>query len=1078
MRMTKNNIVNWINKRVVSYRVSWDDIADYLDMAIDEINSYMSTKYPHVTAVLDEFAPEDKTYSFRASGTEIPFFPEKYFTSIVLPYAITQILTTDEEFTMIYSKYMSQYQESLFIMARDEMNNIPQQFIMAPKGVYFANPDPHFKENPERYFNEKIIMDVPKIRVTYSWGRFKDFIPSNVQTFVEKPLPIDPNAYEIGFKYMPVMMHGEGFSTFIVDENKRVLGVFLGWSLKDDNNAGEIINGLIQLNEDVTFYAVFDLDIVSFVYEGNGGTVHNWRPLYKTLSEVSGQKIYPMGGTASRRGYRFIGFSPNEVDYDEFIAQNEVSGESGFSEDELGIINDTEAEPSITFTAQWYRLVYNITFVGHKEGTMDYSGRKTQYMFGDEFDLDVPVPTESNPDEFIGWWDNPSFLGDPVTKIYESDYGDKTFYAKYNEDKFRIRFLKENGDVISETFYTKGSIPASPSAQTKEDAPDEESGLWFSFTFDGFKNEQGESPSIVVKNEDYIENFIKKPKYKTIEIEYNTDALTTDTLSFLIQKGDITGFTELFNKLKSEDKESYVDGPDTYIVNKFISGEIEYGMDEEEIQILDNITFSCEYTEVLVTMTVYKKEAGMTVNGTPIATISFPTGVSASTVEITAASLTGIVGELDGSYLQGFNEYDTGTEEETPLPSTIDENLNIVSYYGEEINPTFIKKITIFDYPSKTVIDGTITKEFFHKVGTTVNLTNLITETEGTSFLYQEIEDLYTDSEKENSAGASIVLSMDTILYAGNISKKVLEIVANFKSPIGTPATAIVKTLYPKDSPYPDLSVSNLTSPFYFLNAPAGKWRDGWSLTEGGTKLETITTATQTTAIGDTGRLDIHWKNNDLHDFVIIYKFETYDSSELLSCFSLNPDDKARPYDVFKHTFNYTHMGNVETLYTSYESFINALRDASLDYFTTTFHQTKQQSGYSFHSYRDPLNSDWINSFPLNVSLYYSENDIKYQDKEIEIIIRLVRNSSKFLRFRMSSFPNPSQPLSEHSTNFGDLVYDEEVFSNKIFVPYSISFDFVQLQSLNYIPTLNSGRTYALIGSPIYDRDIALYFEG
>jgi len=34
--------------------VNWEDLVDELDMGIEEINKYLSTKYPAVSEVLDE----------------------------------------------------------------------------------------------------------------------------------------------------------------------------------------------------------------------------------------------------------------------------------------------------------------------------------------------------------------------------------------------------------------------------------------------------------------------------------------------------------------------------------------------------------------------------------------------------------------------------------------------------------------------------------------------------------------------------------------------------------------------------------------------------------------------------------------------------------------------------------------------------------------------------------------------------------------------------------------------------------------------------------------------------------------
>ena len=45
----------------------------------------------------------------------------------------------------------------LIVMARDEISSIPQEFISAPQGVYFNNPDPASKKIQNNILIEKYI---------------------------------------------------------------------------------------------------------------------------------------------------------------------------------------------------------------------------------------------------------------------------------------------------------------------------------------------------------------------------------------------------------------------------------------------------------------------------------------------------------------------------------------------------------------------------------------------------------------------------------------------------------------------------------------------------------------------------------------------------------------------------------------------------------------------------------------------------------------------------------------------------------------------------------------------------------
>ncbi len=56
------------------------------------------------------------------------------------------------------------------------------------------------------------------------------------------------------------------------------------------------------------------------------------------------------------------------------------------------------------------------------------------YKVGDEVSL--PTVKLSSGLDFLGWYDNPEFNGEPVTKITSSDLGNKVFYAKWEEEVF------------------------------------------------------------------------------------------------------------------------------------------------------------------------------------------------------------------------------------------------------------------------------------------------------------------------------------------------------------------------------------------------------------------------------------------------------------------------------------------------------------------------------------------------------------------------------------------------------------------------------------------------------------------
>ena len=455
MKLTKEYILKRVNRLLITFKVNWEDLVDELDMGIEEINKYLSTKYPAVSEILDEFSSPNDTYSYRSGGEDRYFFPIKYFNSIVIPFAATQLLTIEEEFSEIYAKYANEWQENLFVMARDEISSIPQEFISAPQGVYFTNPDPAFKENPEQYFNREIHIEKPRLKIEYSWGTFFNNIPSGVKAFVDKPLPIDNNRYKPGDLIYPVSLSGQNFGTYLVDYEKTVLGIFLGWSLKDSGDANDMINPNEPLrfgHEDIILYAVFDFDLIGVKYNGNGGTLANWKPTYIGSDDLN-TEVTPYGGVATRKGFKFVGFNPPKIDIDQSIINARISLDNP---NWLEAAQDVTPETDIIFKAEWDREKYSITYQNLLEEDEKWI-KNTSFYYGEEVILDQ-IPKK----EFIGWWDNQFFTGDQILKIPAGTAEDITLYAKYNNDYCLVTLINEHLGIVRSKNYKYGSVLSLP----------------------------------------------------------------------------------------------------------------------------------------------------------------------------------------------------------------------------------------------------------------------------------------------------------------------------------------------------------------------------------------------------------------------------------------------------------------------------------------------------------------------------------------------------------------------------------------------------------------------------------------
>lgn len=760
MKLTKSNIVNRINRLQMSFKVKWEDIVDDLDMGIDKINSWLGTKYPPVSEVLNDYVEEEKTYSYRAGGNDVEFFPNKYFMNIVIPFVITQILAKDEEFTSIYAKYQSDIDENLLLMTAQEINNVPYHLIDAPKGVYFQNPDPAFGRNPEAYFNRKIKMDLPRIQIRYDWN-----IDSNyVKGFVDKPLPMDNNTYEKGTQYMPSILGTNDYTPMLVDDKATVLAVFLGWSLRPD---GEVIpTGYITLEEDITFYAQWDYDIIRFRYEGNGGTLSNWKPMYVNKNNIPPNGITPSAGIATRRGYTFIGFDPVKLSPDFVNSEPPIVNDGLFDDWELDQINETDKEPDITFTAQWERVDYKVTFKSLKDGWTTNQQNMT-YRFGQEIILEPPIAPTAAADEFIGWWDNPEFLGDPVLKIEESDFGDKTFYANLHSVSYIITFLDLDGTEISRELMYKGSKIISPNTPSDIEytiTDDTEERGEYTRKFNGFRDKQDnslfEEGMMVTKNQTFVATFglpTRKEVTINLHIKANVNGAIEDiTIIQNVFKLKRYSYNEIYDFIPSDQRE-YIDGPDTFKLYNFSNTEggaannwpIEFNQEQEPTDLYGlytNQEIEIKYKKVIWDENINDfivdpgyEETKYVANGTPDATdIVYgiqPDGIpkeiltdaNADAFHLTKFMVNDTPNiDIADVYANDIFDYDTRT------------SIEVIPIYSNEINEQIEKRLTIKGLPSSD-FDETIGDVIIkYPINTNVDLS--VIKNSYSNFKYRNIE--------------------------------------------------------------------------------------------------------------------------------------------------------------------------------------------------------------------------------------------------------------------------------------------------------------------------------------------------
>lgn len=120
------------------------------------------------------------------------------------------------------------------------------------------------------------------------------------------------------------------------------------------------------------------------------------------------------------------------------------------NEEQFNFNNPMPAK-NITLYAKWQPITYKVNLVSEIGKVDSHFFPFNSYVYGRETEL----PTKSYFDtpsifgwDFKGWYTNPNFRGEKVEKIKETDIGDLTFYAKWEEILYTATYYDENGEEI------------------------------------------------------------------------------------------------------------------------------------------------------------------------------------------------------------------------------------------------------------------------------------------------------------------------------------------------------------------------------------------------------------------------------------------------------------------------------------------------------------------------------------------------------------------------------------------------------------------------------------------------------
>ena len=130
-------LVQSINTQLAGELLSVGELRDFIDKAIDDINTRLNTKFPVLTDVMFTQDADGNVIQ----GTEYTAIPDKYIRTVVIPGAVFKYFTTDEEGAAVAPKYEEEFLKGLFYMERDYLSQIPEEYQESLAQGWITSPN-------------------------------------------------------------------------------------------------------------------------------------------------------------------------------------------------------------------------------------------------------------------------------------------------------------------------------------------------------------------------------------------------------------------------------------------------------------------------------------------------------------------------------------------------------------------------------------------------------------------------------------------------------------------------------------------------------------------------------------------------------------------------------------------------------------------------------------------------------------------------------------------------------------------------------------------------------------------------
>lgn len=118
--MKVKDIVKLTNMYLAGEQLVYNKLVPFYDAVIDDINSRLNSTYPSFSSLEFQQLDSDKAV--------YDFFPDRYIRTVVALGAAHKFYTMDEEGVVYDEEFSRKYEEALFYMTRDFIDQVPEIF--------------------------------------------------------------------------------------------------------------------------------------------------------------------------------------------------------------------------------------------------------------------------------------------------------------------------------------------------------------------------------------------------------------------------------------------------------------------------------------------------------------------------------------------------------------------------------------------------------------------------------------------------------------------------------------------------------------------------------------------------------------------------------------------------------------------------------------------------------------------------------------------------------------------------------------------------------------------------------------